>query len=246
MGGCLRIDSSQTRGKKEGSKGMCLRQYFFHDTIPHDPLKFKSSCGNVPATHSLTGSDLATSFSLTNQAYKKQLLLTFWQATRSLTHTGNDSNRSVSLRMQEYEKLLLSACRLTHDQHDFLLKNMNDYLHAIFDGHRKAWWSLFLPQFITLYSDTVLDQRHHGTLAHQWSVWSLQEHLEEWMDRNGSALAKDGYAIERHIFWAHEPQALECCQDEQSMGTEQLTLEGSVSDRSDGTVDTSMTAQIRR
>ncbi|KAK0205748.1 hypothetical protein IW262DRAFT_1302980 [Armillaria fumosa] len=168
----LGIDSSQTRGKKEGSKGMCLCQYFFHDTIPHDPLKFKSSCGNVPATHSLTGSDSATSFSLANQAYEKQLL-----ATRSLTHTGNDSNRSVSLRMQEYEKLLL--------------------------------------------------------------------HLEEWMDRNGSALAKDGYAIERHIFRAHEPQALECHQDEQSMGTKQLTLEGSVSDRSDGTVDTSMTAQIR-
>ncbi|KAK0227529.1 hypothetical protein IW262DRAFT_1454669 [Armillaria fumosa] len=148
--------------------------------------------------------------------------------------------------MQEYKKLLLSACRLTHDRHDFLLKNMNDYLHAIFDGRRKAWWSLFLPQFIALYPDTVLDQRRHGTLAHQWSVRSLQEHLEEWMDRNGSALAKDGYAIERHIFRAREPQALECCQDEQSMGTEQLTLEGSVSDGSDGTVDTSTTAQIRR
>ncbi|SJL13492.1 uncharacterized protein ARMOST_16936 [Armillaria ostoyae] len=147
--------------------------------------------------------------------------------------------------MQEYEKLLLSARRLTHDQHDFLLKNMVDYLHAIFDGCRKAWWGRFLPQFIALYPDTVLDQRRYGIMAHQWSVQSLQEHLEEWMDRNGSGLAKDGYAIERHILRAREPQALECHQDEQSVGTEQLTLEVSVSDESDGTVDTSTTAQIR-
>ncbi|KAK0463312.1 hypothetical protein IW261DRAFT_1427864 [Armillaria novae-zelandiae] len=58
-------------------------------------------------------------------------------------------------------------------------------------------------------------------------------HFEERTDRNGSALAS-------------ERQALECHQDGQSMGTEQLTLEVSVSDGSDGTVDTSTTAQIRR
>ncbi|KAK0467459.1 hypothetical protein IW261DRAFT_1426558 [Armillaria novae-zelandiae] len=45
---------------------------------------------------------------------------------------------------------------------------------------------------------------------------------------------------------ASERQALECRQDGQSVGTEQLTLEVSVSDGSDGTVDTSTTAQIRR
>ncbi|KAK0464120.1 hypothetical protein IW261DRAFT_1419579 [Armillaria novae-zelandiae] len=71
------------------------------------------------------------------------------------------------------------------------------------------------------------------TQTHQWSVRSLQEHFEERTDRNGSALAS-------------ERQALECRQDGQSVGTEQLTLEVSVSDGSDGTVDTSTTAQIRR
>ncbi|SJL13215.1 uncharacterized protein ARMOST_16654 [Armillaria ostoyae] len=199
------------------------------------------------ATYSLTSdNDSDMGLSLGNQEYEKQLRLGMESVTHSLTQTGNHLDRDLSLRMQRYEKLLLSARRLTHNQHNFLLENMNDYLHAIFDGRRKAWWSLFLPQFIALYPDTILDQHCYGILAHQWSVQSLQEHLEEWMDRNGSGLAKDGYALERHILRVCEQQVSECHQDEESVGTERLTEDVSVSDESDGSVDTSTTAQFRR
>ncbi|KAK0464086.1 hypothetical protein IW261DRAFT_1427450 [Armillaria novae-zelandiae] len=88
--------------------------------------------------------------------------------------------------------------------------------------HTENCWQRVLSLILATIQTTSHSERKHTS-----------GHFEERTDRNGSALAS-------------ERQALECHQDGQSMGTEQLTLEVSVSDGSDGTVDTSTTAQIRR
>ncbi len=66
------------------------------------------------------------------------------------------------------------------------------------------------------------------------------------MDYKGSGLAQDAYALEQHMVQTcGTQQALEGVQDKLSMDAERVTIEGSVSDESDGTVDSSTTTQIR-
>ncbi|KAK0466895.1 uncharacterized protein EV420DRAFT_1635928 [Desarmillaria tabescens] len=141
--------------------------------------------------------------------------------------TGNDTGFCL---IQEYKKQLLAALQLKYDQRAFQ-DNINDYAHTVSDGRGRAWQSLFLSRFIALYPDTVQ---------------SLQVHLEEEMDYDRSGLAKDGHALEQHMLLPSTQQASEGLQDEQSVDAERVTMEGSVSDESDGTVDSGTTARIRR
>ncbi|KAK0443014.1 uncharacterized protein EV420DRAFT_1485124 [Desarmillaria tabescens] len=145
---------------------------------------------------------------------------------RNVLSPGNDMGFCL---IQEYEKQLLAALQLKYDQRAFQ-DNINDYAHTVSDGHGRAWQSLFLSRFIALYPDTVQ---------------SLQVHLEEEMDYERSGLAKDGHALEQHMLLPSTQQASEGLQDEQSVDAERVTVEGSVSDESDGTVDSGTTAWIR-
>ncbi|PBK64758.1 hypothetical protein ARMSODRAFT_978982 [Armillaria solidipes] len=134
--------------------------------------------------------------------------------------TGNDTGTGFC-SMQESKEQLPCA----------LKDRINDDTYAISDDGGRAWQSLLYSQWISLYPDTVQ---------------SLQAHVEEQMDYEGSGLAQDVYALEQYMVqMCGTQQALEGGQDELSMDTERVTVEGSVSDESDGTVDSSMTAQIR-
>ncbi len=70
--------------------------------------------------------------------------------------------------------------------------------------------------------------------------------MEERIDYEGSGLAQDVYALkQRTVQTCGTQQALKGSQDELSMDAERVTVEGSIYDESDKTVDSSMTAQIR-
>ncbi|PBK62773.1 hypothetical protein ARMSODRAFT_980415 [Armillaria solidipes] len=109
---------------------------------------------------------------------------------------------SDSIRLQERKKRLHIARRIDNYRCDFLLKNLNDYMQAVSNGTEEAWWNDFLQRYIACYPDSVLNERLYGTPLQRWSVQSLKQQLETWMNYHGSqpALEDGSHALGRHLY----------------------------------------------
>ncbi|KAK0239004.1 hypothetical protein EDD85DRAFT_951216 [Armillaria nabsnona] len=94
------------------------------------------------------------------------------------------------------------ACRVDNYSRDFLLKNLDDYLQAVYNGTEEAWWNNFLQRYIARYPDSVLDERLYGTPLQRWSVQSLKQQLEAWMNYHGSqpALEDGSHVLGRYLY----------------------------------------------
>ncbi|KAK0453023.1 uncharacterized protein EV420DRAFT_1482014 [Desarmillaria tabescens] len=94
------------------------------------------------------------------------------------------------------------AHRVENYRRDFLLRNIGDYLQAIFNENVEAWWDDFLQRYILCYPGSVLDERLYGTALYRWSMYSLKKQLEAWMDSHGNGLTTEEayHYLDRHLY----------------------------------------------
>ncbi|SJL12493.1 uncharacterized protein ARMOST_15920 [Armillaria ostoyae] len=98
--------------------------------------------------------------------------------------------------MDEIKRKLELSRQIVGQRKDFLLDNIDNYVNAIYDVNGSAWRNDMLVRYIAQFPETVLDERSSGTRLHRWSVVTLREQLEKWMDAQGCAVVKAGHAIE--------------------------------------------------
>ncbi|KAK0216561.1 hypothetical protein EDD85DRAFT_870296 [Armillaria nabsnona] len=98
--------------------------------------------------------------------------------------------------MDEIKRKLELSRQIVGQCKDFLLDNIDNYVNAIYNGNGSAWQNDMLACYIAQFPEMVLNEHSSGTRFHHWSVMTLREQLERWMDAQGCAVVKAGHAIE--------------------------------------------------